>query len=150
MPQALVHADPLRDLLLQKCFDLFMQGDGLVQHGVGAGAVGAHADQVAAAFIARIQLLELARLLLVFMRGDRAGRRLAQSRGGLSGGNPGGRSYDHPPINANEAEARRASRFEPHGHTGGRLDIAALRDAGRRAFSADYPHTLDLRRAPAQ
>lgn len=61
---------------------------------------------------------------------------------------PGGRSYDHPPINANEAEARRASRFEPHGHTGGRLDVAALREAGRQAFSDDYPHTLDLRRVP--
>lgn len=61
---------------------------------------------------------------------------------------PGGRSYDHPPINSNEAEARRASRFEPHGHTAGRLDVAALREAGRRAYSAEYPHTLDLRRVP--
>ena len=61
---------------------------------------------------------------------------------------PGGRSYDRPPINSNEAEARRASRFAPHGHTAGRLDIGALRDAGRRAFSPDYPHTLDLRRVP--
>lgn len=62
---------------------------------------------------------------------------------------PGGRSYDHPPINANEAEARRAVRFEPHGHTAGRLDVAAMREAGRRAASTDYPHTLDLRRTPA-
>ena len=61
---------------------------------------------------------------------------------------PGGRSYDHPPINSNEAEARRASRFEPHGHTAGRLDVPALREAARRAFSPDYPHTLDLRRVP--
>ncbi|MFT4305829.1 MAG: transglutaminase family protein, partial [Microbacterium sp.] len=59
---------------------------------------------------------------------------------------PGGRAYDRPPVNANEAEARRASRFEPHGHTAGRIDVAALREAGRRAGSADYPHTLDLRR----
>ncbi|GAA1920671.1 transglutaminase family protein [Microbacterium aoyamense] len=61
---------------------------------------------------------------------------------------PGGRSYDHPPINANEAEARRASRFETRGHTPGRLDIAAMREAGRRAATSDYPHTLDLRRVP--
>ena len=61
---------------------------------------------------------------------------------------PGGRSYDHPPVNANEAEARRASRFEPHGHTAGRLDVAAMREAGRRAREPDYPRTLDLRRVP--
>ncbi|MFT4084838.1 MAG: transglutaminase family protein, partial [Nocardioides sp.] len=59
---------------------------------------------------------------------------------------PGGRSYDHPPVNASEAEARRASRFEPRGHTPGRLDVAAMRSAAARAASADYPHTLDLRR----
>ena len=59
---------------------------------------------------------------------------------------PGGRSYDRPPINANEAEARRASRFEEFGHTPGKLDVAALKEAGRAAASEDYPHTLDLRR----
>ncbi len=59
---------------------------------------------------------------------------------------PGGRAYDRPPVNANEAEARRASRFEPHGHTAGRIDVGGVREAGRRAFSDDYPHTLDLRR----
>ncbi|MDQ1130579.1 DUF2126 domain-containing protein [Microbacterium sp. SORGH_AS_0888] len=63
---------------------------------------------------------------------------------------PGGRAYEHPPVNANEAEARRAARFAPHGHTAGRLDIAALREAGRRAATDDYPHTLDLRRAPRE
>ncbi|KAA9111543.1 DUF2126 domain-containing protein [Microbacterium rhizomatis] len=62
---------------------------------------------------------------------------------------PGGRAYHSPPINANEAEARRASRFEPHGHTAGRLDVAALQEAARRAYSPDYPHTLDLRRVTA-
>lgn len=61
---------------------------------------------------------------------------------------PGGRSYDHPPVNAQEAEARRASRFEARGHTAGRLDVAAMRERGRRAASSEYPHTLDLRRAP--
>ena len=61
---------------------------------------------------------------------------------------PGGRSYEHPPVNANEAEARRASRFDAQGHTGGHLDVAALREAARLASSPDYPHTLDLRRVP--
>jgi len=63
---------------------------------------------------------------------------------------PGGRSYDHPPVNANEAEARRASRFEARGHTAGRLDVAAMRAAGRAAASTEYPHTLDLRRVPPE
>jgi len=61
---------------------------------------------------------------------------------------PGGRAYDHPPVNAFEAEARRSRRFEPMGHTTGMIDIEAL-DAQllRRAASDDeYPLTLDLRR----
>ena len=44
---------------------------------------------------------------------------------------PGGRSYEHPPVNANEAEARRASRFEPLGLTAGKLDVAAMQEAGQ-------------------
>ncbi|TQJ30665.1 DUF2126 domain-containing protein [Microbacterium sp. SLBN-146] len=63
---------------------------------------------------------------------------------------PGGRSYEHPPVNANEAEARRSARFEPRGHTAGAFDVAAARAAGRRAASADYPRTLDLRRVPQE
>ncbi len=61
---------------------------------------------------------------------------------------PGGRSYDRPPVNANEAEARRASRFEPRGFTAGHVDVARLREVGRRAASDEYPHVLDLRRVP--
>ncbi|THV09338.1 transglutaminase family protein [Nocardioides caeni] len=59
---------------------------------------------------------------------------------------PGGRNYDHPPVNANEAEARRAARFETGRHTAGRFDTAALRRQARQVASDEYPHTLDLRR----
>jgi uncharacterized protein (DUF2126 family)/transglutaminase-like putative cysteine protease len=61
---------------------------------------------------------------------------------------PGGRAYDHPPVNASEAEARRARRFEAMGHTTGDIDIEAL-DAQlvrRAAGGEEYPLTLDLRR----
>jgi uncharacterized protein (DUF2126 family) len=61
---------------------------------------------------------------------------------------PGGRSYDRPPVNASEAEARRARRFETMGHTTGMIDLEAL-DAQlieRAAGDDEYPLTLDLRR----
>ncbi|MCW2810446.1 MAG: transglutaminase [Friedmanniella sp.] len=61
---------------------------------------------------------------------------------------PGGRSYDHPPVNAKEAEARRARRFEAMGHTTGVIDVDDL-DAQllwRAAGETEYPLTLDLRR----
>jgi uncharacterized protein (DUF2126 family)/transglutaminase-like putative cysteine protease len=66
---------------------------------------------------------------------------------------PGGLAYEHFPVNANEAEARRASRFSPMGHTPGPVDIDALVAAsptseGPGTESLDYPWTLDLRRAP--
>ena len=63
---------------------------------------------------------------------------------------PGGRSYRQPPVNASEAEARRASRFEALGHTAGEVDVAALdAELGRRATTPqDHPLTLDLRRRP--
>ena len=56
---------------------------------------------------------------------------------------PGGRAYKRFPVNANEAEARRASRFVPGEHTPGPLEVsAAIPDP-------EYPYTLDLRRTPA-
>lgn len=66
---------------------------------------------------------------------------------------PGGRAYDRFPVNANEAEARRASRFSAAGHTPGLVDVTALLSAMPGAASGgtqnlDYPRTLDLRRAP--
>jgi uncharacterized protein (DUF2126 family) len=53
---------------------------------------------------------------------------------------PGGVAYERLPINAKDAEARRASRFEPTGHTPGRIEVADIRRGG------EYPRTLDLRR----
>ncbi len=66
---------------------------------------------------------------------------------------PGGRAYDRFPVNANEAEARRASRFAAGGHTPGPIDTTALLkldrpSGGVGADNGDYPRTLDLRRAP--
>jgi uncharacterized protein (DUF2126 family)/transglutaminase-like putative cysteine protease len=55
---------------------------------------------------------------------------------------PGGRSYERFPVNANEAEARRMARFTPYGHTPGAMQLESERP------SAEFPLTLDLRRAP--
>jgi uncharacterized protein (DUF2126 family) len=60
---------------------------------------------------------------------------------------PGGRGTDRFPINANEAESRRAARFEDFGMTGGSIDVPApvsphVHGLGYRP----YPVTLDLRR----
>ena len=55
---------------------------------------------------------------------------------------PGGRSYDTFPVNGNEAEARRLARFEKMGHSAGQTIPS------QEIPHPDFPHTLDLRRAP--
>ena len=53
---------------------------------------------------------------------------------------PGGRSYETFPINANEAESRRLSRFLRQGHSGGVMNIP------QESVNPEFPLTLDLRR----
>ncbi len=53
---------------------------------------------------------------------------------------PAGRNYDHYPVNAFEAEARRIARFETVGHTPGRYGLR------KAPVNPDLPSTLDLRR----
>jgi uncharacterized protein (DUF2126 family) len=57
---------------------------------------------------------------------------------------PGGRSYDTHPVNAVEAESRRASRFVAGGHTPGEVDVTSWPAVG--TGTAEYPCTVDLRR----
>jgi uncharacterized protein (DUF2126 family)/transglutaminase-like putative cysteine protease len=53
---------------------------------------------------------------------------------------PGGRSYETFPVNSNEAEARRISRFFPFGHTPGKVNDLYL------DVNPEFSYTLDLRK----
>jgi uncharacterized protein (DUF2126 family) len=75
---------------------------------------------------------------------------------------PGGRNYEHFPVNAYEAESRRHTRFQDMGHTIGRYSPPPWIDTLHRFApggsttgfvtpppeepSGEYPYTLDLRR----
>lgn len=55
-------------------------------------------------------------------------------------GHPGGNNPDSFPVNANEAESRRAARFFKMGHLPGTVQVREER------INEDFPLTLDLRR----
>jgi uncharacterized protein (DUF2126 family)/transglutaminase-like putative cysteine protease len=55
---------------------------------------------------------------------------------------PGGRNYNTFPVNANEAEARRFTRFWAHGHTPGKVTVV------KEPPNPRFPFTLDLRWQP--
>jgi len=83
------------------------------------------------------------------LRFDLVDRRQGQSLGGFTYRvvHEGGRAYDTYPVNATEAESRRAARFQPY-QTSGAVDVSALsgHDSVLGGRPTDFPTTLDLRR----
>ena len=80
---------------------------------------------------------------------DLVDRRAGQSIGGCTyhAVHPAGIAFERFPINANEAESRRGSRFERRGGLGGAWELGVVAsDPGPNPF----PLTLDLRRAPPE
>src|SRR5262249_3030591 len=65
----------------------------------------------------------------------------------VNAAHPGGRHYETFPVNAFEAEARRAALFSPLGHTPGPMVVPRAPVLDDR--SPEYPLTLDLRRYAA-
>lgn len=60
---------------------------------------------------------------------------------------PGGRAFEHYPVNAAEAESRRNTRFEAFGHSSGAVDMSTWPNETQvRHGGGEYPSTLDLRR----
>jgi hypothetical protein len=53
---------------------------------------------------------------------------------------PGGRNYEHFPVNALEAEARRVARFDTIGHSHGQLVAPPLFETEPR-FQSEQPQT---------
>ena len=73
---------------------------------------------------------------------DIVDRWTGRSLGGCSYGvsHPGGRNYDHFPVNSNEAQARRTARFSELKFTGGRIEVPEV------SRTLEFPVTLDLRK----
>ena len=83
------------------------------------------------------------------LRFDLVDRHSGRSLGGFTYRvvHEGGRAYDTYPVNAAEAESRRAARFQLY-QTSGAVDVSVLpgHDSVLGQRPTDFPTTLDLRR----